>query len=436
MTDGGQAGQPAANDGERAARSPTTTYRCFLFADLRGYTSYIERAGNAAGVQLVDEYLKITRAAVAEHEGAEIKVEGDGFHAVFPSASSAVMCGLAIVRAAEEASRAHPERPISVGVGVHAGEALETADGFIGSAVNLASRVCATAAAGEVLVTSTVRGITQASILVNFVSRGRRRLKGIDEPVELFAALPEGVEIAPSRASARMRWLAFGAALVIALAAVVGALALPALTTPPPTPTPPPATARPLDIGPLQLGRYTADQFHPTFSFVIDDPGWSVYRAYADALGLHFEATPAGRLDIGRIPLLYGDPCNPDESVVSTGTSADDLVAALQSVPFLQPAEVKAAEISGFYAISVDVTVDPGAQAACGGFGGEGVSVFRVTEDTWQAMPGEVFRLRAVDVESTTVGFISSIEGGPAESVIATQQFFGRADRIIASVRF
>ena len=92
---------PAAEHGEAA-------YRGFLFADLRGYTSYIEHAGNAAGVQLLDEYLAITRAAVAEHDGAEIKVEGDGFHAVFPSASSAVMCGLAIVQAAEDASKGPP----------------------------------------------------------------------------------------------------------------------------------------------------------------------------------------------------------------------------------------------------------------------------------------------------------------------------------------
>src|ERR687898_868185 len=100
---------PADPVTERVATgAPASTYRCFLFADLRGYTSFIERAGNAAGVALLEEYLAITRAAVAEHHGAEIKVEGDGFHAVFPSASSAVVCGLAIVDAAERANATHP----------------------------------------------------------------------------------------------------------------------------------------------------------------------------------------------------------------------------------------------------------------------------------------------------------------------------------------
>ena len=90
-------------------------------------------------------------------------------------------------RRGPEATEARPDRPIRVGVGIHAGEAVETPDGFIGSAVNMASRVCAAASPGEVLVTDTVRGITQASIDVGFASRGKQRLKGMNEPVELFA---------------------------------------------------------------------------------------------------------------------------------------------------------------------------------------------------------------------------------------------------------
>ena len=113
----------------------TTAYRCFLFADLRGYTAFIERAGNAAGVALLADYLAITRAAVAQHHGAEIQTEGDGFYAVFPSASGAILCGLDIVRGAAKASADRAERPIRVGVGINAGEAVQTADGFIGSAV-------------------------------------------------------------------------------------------------------------------------------------------------------------------------------------------------------------------------------------------------------------------------------------------------------------
>jgi class 3 adenylate cyclase len=199
--------------------SSSTTYRCFLFADLRGYTAFLERAGNAAGVALLEDYLSIARAAVAQHHGAEIKTEGDGLYAVFPSASGAILCGLDIVRGAAAASADRPDRPIRVGVGIHAGEAVQTSGGFVGAAVNLAARVCATASAGEVLVTATVRGITRASIPVGFASRGYRRLKGVAESVEVFAVTGEGF---PCRDHGPAGGCCGGiAAAVIAIAAVL-----------------------------------------------------------------------------------------------------------------------------------------------------------------------------------------------------------------------
>ena len=109
-------------DSRAASRgSSSTTYRCFLFADLRGYTAFLERAGNAAGVALLDDYLAITRAAVAQHHGAEIKTEGDGVYAVFPSASGAILCGLDIVRGAAQASADRPDRPASARAGSSGG---------------------------------------------------------------------------------------------------------------------------------------------------------------------------------------------------------------------------------------------------------------------------------------------------------------------------
>ena len=68
--------------------------RGFLFADLRDYTAYVEAHGDAAGSALLDVYRRLMRDTISRHGGAEIKTEGDSFYVVFPSASSAVMCGL------------------------------------------------------------------------------------------------------------------------------------------------------------------------------------------------------------------------------------------------------------------------------------------------------------------------------------------------------
>ena len=254
------------------------------------------------------------------------------------------------------------------------------------------------------------------------------------EPVELFA-VTRGSALASERSIGRRGLAAIGLGAVAVMALAVVALALPGLTAAPPTSIPSP-TPRTLEVGPLELGTYVADEFHPPFSFTIDDPGWSIYRVYPDALGLQYGAAPDGRLDVGHIPLLYSNPCGPGEQDIATGTSVDDLVAALESATYLQLGEVKAAEIGGNYAVSVDVTVDPAAQAACGGFGGEGIAVFPVAEDVWRAMPGEVFRLQAVDVDATTISYIMSAEPAPAQSVEALEQFFERAQRIVQSIEF
>jgi len=389
-------------------------------------------------VALLDDYLAIMRAAVARHEGAEIKVEGDGFHAVFPSASSAVMCGLEICEAAEQASAERPDRPIRVGIGIHAGEAVETTDGFIGSAVNIAARVCAAAAAGEVLVTATVRGVTQASIPVRFERRGQRRLKGIAEPVDLFAAVPEGTPVTRQRPSSR--WLVTGAVLAIVGLGVLGAVAivLSNQSSAPPGASPTSsAPTLPDVIGPLAIGEYAARDFAPPFTFAISDRGWALYQNDAGAIGLYHDADPRGWLDMGQIERLYTDACIEDGPSIPAGESAFDLVGALRSTSFLEVGAAVPMEIGERDALSMDIHVVDGAQAACGSLSGAGVAVLTLGDEDWRAQPGERFRLVAVDVGDETVSFLQSVDSSlAAGSVAELQQFLEVADRVVQSATF
>jgi len=176
----------------------------FLFADLRDYTRYVESHGDRAAADLLESYRSLVRTAVAQHGGAEIKTEGDSFYVVFPSASSAVQCGLAIIASASE-STAADGGPIRVGIGVHAGETVETAEGYVGSVVNVAARVCGEARAGELLVTDTVRALTRTFLPVRFAGRRSRRLKGIAEALVLYRVEPleEGVAVDGGRTGDR-----------------------------------------------------------------------------------------------------------------------------------------------------------------------------------------------------------------------------------------
>jgi class 3 adenylate cyclase/ABC-type branched-subunit amino acid transport system substrate-binding protein len=198
-----------------------TITRGFLFSDLRGYTAFVEQHGAAAAAELLTRYRELAREAIGRFGGAEIKTEGDSFYVVFDSVSSAVRCGLAIAADAQAADEA-----IRVGVGIHAGETIEADGGYVGSPVNIAARICAQAGPGEVLVSGTVRALTMTVLPVTFRSRGRRELKGIADPIELFA-VAEATEwrAAPRgrRLSRRVRVaLVGGALLVVAAAASIG----------------------------------------------------------------------------------------------------------------------------------------------------------------------------------------------------------------------
>ena len=199
---------------------PPSQSHGFLFADLRDYSRFVEMHGDHAAAELLTSYRALVRQAVAQHAGAEIRTEGDSFYVVFGSASSAVRCGLAILEAAEQANQAAGGQPIAVGVGVHAGETAETDEGFVGSAVNIAARICAQAKAGELLVSDTVRSLTRTMLPFRFTPVGARKLKGITEPIALYRVEIGGPgDVSPSLGG-RLRRLATPRLAAAALAVV------------------------------------------------------------------------------------------------------------------------------------------------------------------------------------------------------------------------
>ena len=282
-------------DDARTGAGPAA-YRGFLFSDMRGFTAFAERHGNTAAAAMVGRFLEIARKAIARHEGAEIKTEGDAIHAVFPSASSAVLCGMEIVDAAAELNAREPERPLGLGVGVHAGEAVETAEGYIGRAVNIAARLCAAAKPGEVLVSSTVKGITQSSIPVGFIPRGRRRLKGIEDPIVVYSVTRDMTARAPRTLPRPVLLGAAGVGVValFAIAVVAGSQLLKAPGASPGAVAT--SAAQRVVIGPLPIGTYRSIGFEPQVTFDIVDLNWNATGDTPGVLGLvHDRGAPRQR---------------------------------------------------------------------------------------------------------------------------------------------
>jgi len=180
-----------------------TALRAFLFADLRDYTAFVEREGDQAAAELITEYRALIRSRLAAYDGAELKTEGDSFYIVFPSPSKAIGFGADVFRAAH----ADGARRLKFGVGLHVGETVPLDGQFVGSAVNIAARIGALAADGELLVTDTVRGLVRTAVPFAFEDRGPMTLKGVAEPIRVFAVdwAPRSAPAEPPRAVAAPR---------------------------------------------------------------------------------------------------------------------------------------------------------------------------------------------------------------------------------------
>jgi len=412
-----------------------SAFRGFLFSDVRGFTAFAERHGNAAAAARVGSFLEIARTAIARHEGAEIKTEGDAIHAVFPSASEAVVCGLEIVDAAAELNAREPEQPLGLGVGVHAGEAVETAEGYIGTAVNLAARLCAAAQPGEVLVTSAVKGMTQSRIPVGYMARGRQRLKGIREPVEVFAATHDmtarTARAMPSKVVGSIAGLA--AVVLVAIAVTVGSQAI---GTPGGSPVPTAPTAQPFAIGELAVGSYASTAFQPPVALNIADPGWIGSRDTPEILALIRETDTPGGLDFLRVSKVIESPCGPGEDETQIGLTAADVLTDLSHRDHIALSGEEPIEIGGVTGRQVEVAVSEGALAACGGLAGADVPVFAAGGEVWRAASGERFRLVSLAVDGQAVTILISTDWTRTPSVQQMGINLELANHVLSTVQW
>lgn len=158
--------------------------RAILWTDLEGHTPIMQRLGDDRGRELLREHEKITRDALAAHDGTEVKTMGDAFMAWFPSAQQALTCAVSLQRAFAARNQTATE-PLQVRVGVNAGEPLVEEADLFGSSVIAAARICHEAAGGEIVVADVVRQLVAGKGFA-FSQRGDVALKGFDEPLRLY----------------------------------------------------------------------------------------------------------------------------------------------------------------------------------------------------------------------------------------------------------
>ncbi len=155
-----------------------------LFADIANSTGLTEELGDAAFRDKARSLDAALRDAISAAGGTAIdgKLLGDGVLATFGAAREAISCAQACHDAGDGVGLKHQ-------VGIHAGDVIREDNNVFGGAVNVAARISDASAAGETLVSGTVRDLARTSAGVSFKDRGERDLKGVSEPVRVWAVL-------------------------------------------------------------------------------------------------------------------------------------------------------------------------------------------------------------------------------------------------------
>jgi predicted ATPase len=151
--------------------------------------------GEARYASLLAEHHRLVRDSLAAHDGNEVDTQGDGFFAVFVSPRACTRAVLEMQR--ELATRDWPEgERIRVRMGVHTGEASETATGLVGLDIHRAARLAAVAHGGQVVLSSSAAALVRDFLPdgVSLRDLGLHRLKDLGRPEQIYQLEAAGLQ--------------------------------------------------------------------------------------------------------------------------------------------------------------------------------------------------------------------------------------------------
>ena len=164
---------------------PTGTVT-FLRTDVEGSMALARRLG-AQWDEVNARHVALIREAVEHGDGRVVRTEGDAVFAVFAEAGAAVSAAVHAQRVLASGPWP-PDVDIRVRMGLHTGEAHLAGDDYGGFDVNRAARVAAAGHGGQIVLSSTTRGLVESSLPDGVLIRdlGRHALRDVPQPEHLF----------------------------------------------------------------------------------------------------------------------------------------------------------------------------------------------------------------------------------------------------------
>ena len=177
-----------------------------LFTDLVGSTEVSAQVGPEIADELRREHFSLLREAIAAVSGREVKNLGDGLMVAFASVAAAVDCAASMQQRIELRNR-RAEHQTSVRIGVSLGEATRERGDYFGPPVVEASRLCAKASAGQVLVSELARLMLGRRGDHTLNPLGTVELRGFTDPIDVCELVWEPLPSARVPLPARLQVL-------------------------------------------------------------------------------------------------------------------------------------------------------------------------------------------------------------------------------------
>jgi len=174
--------------GSQLKRKLTTIF-C---ADVQRYSALMA-ADEDATLARLKRYRAIMSRLFERHEGRQVNTWGDAVIAEFASVVEAVRCAVEIQDALTAENRSLPKSSqMWLRIGINLGDVMNDNDDLYGDGVNVAARLEAMAEPGGVMVSETVYTLARKQLALGFDFNGEQDIKGIDEPVPVYAVRMAG----------------------------------------------------------------------------------------------------------------------------------------------------------------------------------------------------------------------------------------------------
>jgi class 3 adenylate cyclase len=159
---------------------PDRSLGTVLFTDIVKSTELAARMGDIRWRDIHESYIRLATRQLDRFRGRLVDTAGDGVLAIFDAPGRAIACAEAIREGVRGLG-------IEVRCGLHTGEIEQRDDGGVGGiAVHIGARISALAAAGEILVSRTIKDLVAGSS-IRLESRGVHQLKGVPDVWEVYA---------------------------------------------------------------------------------------------------------------------------------------------------------------------------------------------------------------------------------------------------------